>query len=112
MDSSGKLEALDKLGSTTIRVTDSRAANNKIETRVHVVEPWAINLLISEEEKPDHFWEEWLPFLFRKKKKEHVFDNNWNLIKGNRYYIKAEITDHLNNRILLPEKSEIKVVKI
>ena len=100
---------LDKLGSTVIRVSDSRAPNNKIEARVHVVEPWSINLLISEEDKPDNFWEEWLPFLIRSKKREHVFDNNWNLIKGNRYYVKAEVMDHLNNKILLPERSEIKV---
>lgn len=107
VDNRGKLRSQDKLGVTTIRVTDIRATNNKIETKVHVVEPWSINLLISEEEKPDHFWEEWLPFLFRKHNKEHVFDNNWNLIKGNRYYIKAEITDKLNNKVLLPESAQI-----
>ena len=107
VDNKGRLLAQEKLGVTSVRVTDIRATNNKIETRVHVVEPWSINLLISEEEKLDHFWEEWLPFLFRKHKKEHIFDNNWNLIKGNRYYIKAEITDRLNNKVLIPDSAEI-----
>lgn len=107
IESNGELRVFDKLGSATIKIFDARAPENKIETRVHVVEPWSVRLLVEEEEKPDRFWEEFLPFLF-KKKKEHHFDNNWNFVLDRRYYIKAEVVDRQNNKVLLPESAKIK----
>ena len=42
VDSQGLVQAYGKIGDTSVRVTDVRALGNKIETRVHVVEPWTI----------------------------------------------------------------------
>ena len=107
VDSSGRLTAKSRIGSTSVIVRDKRAVNNSIKVGVHVVEPFSIKLFVSEVEESSSFWEEFLPFIYRKTKTSQELQNNWNMIKGKKYYIRAEVYEELNHRILLSDEAKL-----
>ena len=109
VEQSGKLSTNEKLGSAQITVSDSRATNNSIAVRVHVVQPFRMRLLITKQEKGESFWEKWVPFIFKRQKREADFDNNWNLVKGDSYYIQAEVFDEFGNKITITDSTSLKV---
>ncbi len=109
IEQSGQLTTQEKLGSTLITASDVRATNNSIRVRLHVVQPFRMRLLITKKELQDSFWEKWVPFIFKRQRKETDFDNNWNLVSGDSYYIQAEVYDESNNKLLITDSSQIKV---
>lgn len=101
MSASGILTTREKLGSAVITVSDNRGVLNRVENTVHVVQPYSVNLVTTEVDKTaSSYWEEFLPFMFRRSAEQLALDNNWNYLVNKRYLIRAEIVDKEGHKIL------------
>lgn len=110
VNNSGFLDCGKNLGSLAVSVTDSRGNDNKVETSVHIVEPFAIDAQIRECKPPlENCFETKNPS-FLMKEVEEAFDNKWNLIIGRTYHLRANLNDSRMNKLFITGNSKFEWV--
>lgn len=80
-------------------VNDTLTSNNSVSTVVHVVVPSRIDLKITEFAADS--WD------YLGKQERHAFNNNWNLVKNEKYYLRVFAYDSDDKGILITQNQNI-----
>jgi len=77
---------------------DTRGVDNQVETQVIIVEPFSVDIHIREvSDLGANLWETLRSSIM--KESEDKFENNWNLIAGRNYHLRAYVNDVSGNKI-------------
>lgn len=77
---------------------------------IYVIDPFYMDLEITEYENNDYCWESTTMSLnYYKPKKSCSFENNWNLIKNRLYYLRISIYDQHKQHVFLTNDVKIEV---
>lgn len=90
-------------------------SNNTVHVTIHIIDPWYMEMQIAEYDNNDHCWEaSTINLNYYKPKKTCNFENNWNLIKNQLYYLRIVIYDQLKQKVFLTNdiKIEVRVILI